>query len=441
MALEQPQLVASRLQRPIEAIVAQLDKKLTEQINVILHHEVFQRLEGTWRGLWALVSQCDERIKIRVLNISKSELGRVLETYQGLRWRQSPVFTEVYEKGCGDFVGEPFGCLVGDYYFAHTLPDVELLRNVAYIMQAAQCVFIAGASPILLRLKAWEQFASLRRVARTFSTPEYAAWRGLRQSEASRYLALTLPRTLARRPYGARYTKVEEFDFEEDFGANDPSRYCWTNSAYQLAINVGRSYSTYGWGSRIRGLTSGGAVHGLPVHTFPTDDGSVGTRAGVETSISEARESEVSECGLIALVQRQPDSAVFASLRSVNEPVETDNAESNINAQLSARLPYVLACCRFSHQLGFVVRDKFQSVSERAQLQTWLQAWLDGYVIREATPSVTASAKPLSTGRVTVTEVERDPSRSLIEFTLRPRHQPNGLSVSVRLASEVRRPG
>src|SRR5882762_5745737 len=269
-ALAQTTLISADAIGTIEAMIAALDRKLSEQVNLIMHHKAFQEVESAWRGLNYLVTntETDEMLKIRVMNISKADLGRTLKRFKGVAWDQSPIFKKLYEAEYGQFGGEPFGCLVGDYYFDHTPPDVELLGEMSKVAAAAHTPFIAGASPTVMQMESWQELANPRDLTKIFTTPEYAAWRSLRESEDSRYLGLAMPRYLSRLPYGAKTSPVEEFDFEEDTGAADHSRYTWANAAYAMAVNINRSFKMYGWCSRIRGVESGGAVEGLPTHTF-----------------------------------------------------------------------------------------------------------------------------------------------------------------------------
>src|SRR5215468_5348593 len=243
-ALAQTKLIGSDVIKSIEAMIAQLDKKLTEQINLILHHPDFQKLEGAWRGLSYLVNntETDEMLKIRVMNLSKADLGRTLKRYKGTNWDQSPLFKKVYEAEYGQLGGEPFGCLVGDYYFDQTPPDVELLGEMSKNAAAAHCPFISGVSPSLFQMDSWQELANPRDLTKIFQTPEYAAWRSLRESDDAKYVGLAMPRFLARLPYGAKTSPVEEFDFEEDTAAADHSRYTWANAAYAMAVNITRSF-------------------------------------------------------------------------------------------------------------------------------------------------------------------------------------------------------
>ncbi|MFM8333555.1 MAG: type VI secretion system contractile sheath large subunit, partial [Candidatus Methylumidiphilus sp.] len=280
--------------RSIQSIIAEIDRKLTEQTNLILHHEEFQKLESAWRGLHYMVNntQTDETLKIKVMNISKKELAKTLKKFKGTSWDQSPLFKKLYEEEFGQFGGEPFGCLVGDYYFDHSAPDVELLCQIAQISAASHAPFISGVSPATLQMDSWSELANPRDLIKIFSTPDYAAWRSLRESEDAKYLGLAMPRFLSRLPYGEKSNPVDEFAFEEDTAGADSSKYNWANAAYAMATNINRSFKLYGWCSRIRGIESGGAVENLPVHAFPTDDGGVDMKCPTEIAISDRREAE-----------------------------------------------------------------------------------------------------------------------------------------------------
>src|SRR5262245_40850017 len=226
-ALVNTTLIGSDVMMSIEAMIAELDTRISAQVNAILHHADFQQMESAWRGLHYLVNntETDEMLKIRVMNISKLEVGKTLKRYKGTAWDQSPLFKKVYEEEYGQFGGEPFGCLVGDYYFDQTPPDVELLGEISQVAAAAHTPFIAGASPTVMQMSSWQELANPRDLTKIFTTPEYAGWRSLRESEDARYLGLAMPRYLSRLPYGAKTNPVEEFDFEEDTGAADHSRY------------------------------------------------------------------------------------------------------------------------------------------------------------------------------------------------------------------------
>ncbi len=441
-ALSQTQLIGADVVKSISAIIAELDHKLSEQINLILHQPDFQQVEGAWRGLHYLVNntETDEMLKIRFLNISKADLGKTLKRYKGTNWDQSPVFKRVYEEEYGQFGGEPFGCLVSDYYFDHTPPDVELLSEMSKVSAAAHTPFIAGASPRAMQMDSWRELANPRDLTKIFTTPEYASWRSLRESEDSRYIGLAMPRFLSRLPYGPKTNPVEEFDFEEETGAADHNKYTWGNAAYAMAVNINRSFKLYGWCSRIRGIESGGAVEGLPVHTFPTDDGGVDIKCPTEIAISDRREAELAKNGFMPLIHRKnSDFAAFIGAQSLQKPFEYDDPDATANANLAARLPYLFACCRFAHYLKCIVRDKIGSFKERADMQIWLQNWIMNYVDGDPAHSseTTKARKPLAAAEVTVEEVEGNPGYYTSRFFLRPHYQLEGLTVSLRLVSKL----
>jgi len=441
-ALSQTKLIGNDVVKSIEAITAELDKKLSEQINLILHHEDFQKLEGAWRGLHYLVNntETDEMLKIRVMNISKADLGRTLKRYKGTNWDQSPIFKKIYEAEYGQFGGEPFGCLVGDYYFDHSPPDVELLGEISKNSAAAHTPFIAGTSPTVMQMDSWQELANPRDLTKIFTTPEYAGWRSLRESDDARYIGLAMPRFLARIPYGAKTAPVEEFDFEEDTGAAEHNRYTWANAAYAMATNITRSFKMYGWCSRIRGVESGGAVEGLPVHSFPTDDGGVDMKCPTEIAISDRREAELAKNGFMPLLHRKnSDFAAFIGAQSLQKPAEYDDPDATANANLAARLPYLFSCCRFAHYLKCIVRDKIGSFKEREEMQRWLQGWIMNYVDGDPAHSSesTKASKPLAAAEVIVEEVEGNPGYYTSKFFLRPHYQLEGLTVSLRLVSKL----
>ncbi|ACB36342.1 type VI secretion protein, EvpB/VC_A0108 family [Leptothrix cholodnii SP-6] len=441
-ALAQTTLIGSDVIGSIEALIAALDAKLSAQVNAILHHDDFQKLESAWRGLHHLVNntETDEMLMIRVMNISKNELGKTLKRYKGTAWDQSPIFKKIYEEEYGQFGGAPYGCLVGDYYFDQSAPDVELLGEISKISASAHAPFIAAANPALMQMGSWQELANPRDLTKIFTTPEYAAWRSLRESDDARYIGLAMPRFLARAPYGAKTNPVEEFDFEEDTANADHSKYTWANSAYAMAVNINRAFKEYGWCSRIRGIESGGAVEGLPTHTFPTDDGGVDMKCPTEIAISDRREAELAKNGFMPLVHKKnSDLAAFIGAQSLQKPAEYDDPDATANANLAARLPYLFACSRFAHYLKCIVRDKIGSFKERDEIQRWLQDWIMNYVDGDPAHSSeeTKSRRPLAAAEVVVAEDESNPGYYTSKIFLRPHYQLEGLTVSLRLVSKL----
>jgi len=441
-ALSDTSVVSDDAVKTIERIIAEIDKKLTEQINKILHHEDYQKLESAWRGLHYLVNntETDEMLKIRVMNASKADLARSLKRYKGTNWDQSPLFKRVYEAEYGQLGGEPYGCLVSDYYFDQSPPDVELLGELSKNAAAAHCPFIAGAGPSLMQMDSWQELSNPRDLTKIFQTPEYAAWRSLRESDDAKYVGLAMPRFLARLPYGAKTNPVEEFNFEEETHGGEHGSYSWANAAYAMAVNVNRSFKMYGWCSRIRGVESGGAVEGLPTHTFPTDEGGVAMKCPTEIAISDRREAELAKNGFMPLVHRKnSDFAAFIGAQSLQKPDEYDDPDATANANLSARLPYLFACSRFAHYLKCIVRDKVGSFKERDDMQRWLNKWIMNYVDGDPANSSeeTKAKKPLAAAEVTVEEIPGNPGYYSSKMFLRPHYQLEGLTVSLRLVSKL----
>ncbi len=440
-ALANTALVSKDALKAIESIVAELDRKLSEQINLIIHHEDFKALEGTWRGMHYLVNntETDEKLKIRVMNVSKKEAGKVLKKFKGTAWDQSPLFKKIYEEEYGTPGGAPYGCLIGDYHFDHSPQDVEMLAGFSQISAAAHTPFLAAASPTLMNMETWQELGNPRDLTKIFQTPEYAAWRSLRASEDAKYLGLTMPRTLARLPYGANSDPVEDFAFEEDTDGADHSKYVWSNAAYAMGVNINRAFKLYGWCATIRGAESGGMVEGLPVHTFPTDDGGVDMKCPTEIAITDRREAELAKSGLIPLSHwKNTDYAVFVGAQSLNKPQEYDDPDATANANLAARLPYLFATCRFAHYLKCIVRDKIGSFKSRENMQDWLNKWIRQFVTEDPSASQEAKSRyPLADASVVVEDVAGNPGYYTSKFYLRPHYQLEGLTVSLRLVSKL----
>ena len=377
-ALENTVTFSNDTYRTIQNLIAGIDEQLSQQVNQIIHHEEFQKLESAWRGLSYLVNntETDEMLKIRFMSISKQELGRTLKRYKGVGWDQSPIFKKIYEQEYGQFGGEPFGCIVGDYYFDHSPQDVELLGEMARIGSAAHCPFITGTAPGVMQMESWQELANPRDLTKIFQNTEYAAWRSLRESEDARYLGLVMPRFLSRLPYGIRTNPVDSFDFEEQ----------------------------------------------------------------TEIAISDRREAELAKNGFMPLVHRKnSDFAAFIGAQSLQKPAEYHDPDATANARLASRLPYLFACCRFAHYLKCIVRDKIGSFREREEMERWLNDWVMNYVDGDPANSSqeTKSRKPLAAAEVQVQEIEDNPGYYAAKFFLRPHYQLEGLTVSLRLVSKL----
>ncbi len=424
----------------IEDLIAELDRKLSKQMNAIMHHQDLTKLEGSWRGLHHLVynTETDTMLKIKVMNVSKKEVQNVLRSYKGIAFDQSPLFKKVYEEEYGMFGGHPFGCLMGDYEFDHTAQDVQLLRDIAKISSSAHCPFIAAASPRTMQFDSWQELSNPRDLAKLFDNPEYAAWRSLRESEDAKYIGLAMPRYLARLPFSTKSNPADGFAFEEDAEGRDHKNFVWSNAAYAMAVNINRAFKLYGWCAKIRGVENGGLVEELPVHTFPTDDGGVDMKCPTEIAISDRREAELAKLGMMPLLHcKNTDYAAFIGAQSLYNPGKYDNADATANANLSARLPYLFAVCRFAHYLKCIVRDKIGSFKERDDMEKWLNDWIVQYVTDSASSEEQKARFPLAGAEVKVQEDPENPGYYTSQFYLRPHYQLEGLSVSLRLVSKL----
>lgn len=427
----------------LQKVIDSLDEKLSAQMNAILHHEEFQKLESSWRGLAYTInnSETDATLRVKVMNISKTELEQMFRAYPGARWDKSPLNLAVYESEFGTLGGKPYGALVGDYYFGFGSSDVELLKNIGKIAAAAHAPFLSAASPELLSMDSWNEIGVPPDLSEMFQTPEYAAWNGLRDSENSRYIALTMPRVLAREPYGQNSTmKVAEFAFDEETDGHSGDNYAWMNAAHALAVNVNRAHKEHGWTVQIRGVQSGGEVLGLPTHLFETGDGSKEMKCPTEVSITDRREGELSAAGLLPLVHRKhTDKAAFIGAQTLYKPKKYIDDLATASDNMSSRLPYIFAVSRFSHYLKCMVRDKIGQSPTRLQLQTELQSWVNRYV--SGNPDTASEAekakKPLAGAKVEVLEDEENPGYYMGRFFLKPHFQLEGVDIGMSLVSKL----
>jgi type VI secretion system protein ImpC len=446
-ALADTTLIKGDVLDTIGEMIAQLDKKLSAQMNEILHAEQFQKIESAWRGLAYLVfqSETDAMLKIRVMNVSKNEVYRHLRQFPNAAWDQSSLFKKVYEEEFGTLGGQPYGCLIGDFYFSHQPTDVQLLRDISKIAAAAHAPFFAAADSTLMGMDSWNELMNPRDLSKVFDTPDYAAWRSLRDSDDSKYIGLCLPRVLARVPYGAKSEPVAEFGFEEETDGHKGEKYAWMNAAYAMAANINRAFKEYGWCARIRGVQSGGEVDNLPVHTFPTDDGGVDLKCPTEIAITDRREAELAKSGLIPLVHRKnTDRATFIGAQSLMKPkAYQNNPEATASSNLASRLPYMFATCRFAHYLKVMVRDWVGRYKEKEQLQRDLNNWIADYIDGDPANSseLVKCQRPLAGATITIQENEENPGYYSAMIELRPHFQLEGMDIGLRLVSRLKKAG
>jgi len=431
--------VAKDAEMMINARIAQIDHLLSIQLNEIMHHESFQKLEGSWRGLKHLMdhSETGTQLKIRVLNVTKKELLRDIE--KAPEFDQSALFKKVYEEEYGVFGGAPFGALIGDYEFGKHPEDLALLEGISHVAAQAHAPFVSAAAPELLNLESFTQLDAPRDLAKIFDSTEYAKWKSFRQGEDSRYVALCLPRTLSRLPYGKETKPIDEFSYEEHVDGTDHSKYLWMNAAYSLGTRMTNSFSQFGMCVAMRGVEGGGLVEGLPTHNFYTDEGDIALKCPTEIPITDRREKELADLGFVPLVHcKGTDYAAFFSAQSCQKPKVYDKDAANANARLSAQLPYIMAVSRFAHYLKAMMRDKIGSFMSRKEAEAFLNQWITNYVTPDDTASpATKAQRPLREARIDVTEVPGKPGVYRAVAFLRPHFQLDELTVSLRLVADL----
>jgi type VI secretion system protein ImpC len=419
--------------------IAEIDELLTKQVNAIMHHPEFQALEGSWRGLQQFVygSETSSRLKIRLMSVSKKELLNDLET--AADYDVSVLFKKIYEEEYGTFGGYPYSVLIGDYYFGRHPQDVALLERMSKVAAAAHAPFIAATLPALFDMKSFTELGVPRDLSKIFESAELATWKSFRESEDSRYVALTLPRYLSRLPYGAKTQPIDQFNFEEDVDGSDHSKYLWSNSAYQLGLRITDAFAKYGWTTAIRGVEGGGKVEGMTAHTFKTDEGDIALKCPTEVTITDRREKELNDLGFIAVVNSKGSNfAAFFGGQTVNKPKVYNKDNANANAQLSARLPYMLAASRFAHYVKVIVRDKIGSFQTRATMESFLNTWIADYIcLDDSAAQATKARLPLASARVDVSEVPGKPGAYTAVVFVRPHFQMEELTASIRMVAEL----
>jgi len=419
--------------------VTEIDKVLTDQINAIMHHPEYQALESAWRGLHDFVygTETSTRLKIRMLNVSKSDLLKDLEG--AVDHDMSALFKKVYEEEFGTFGGQPYSVLIGDYYFGRHPQDLALLERISKVAAAAHAPFIAAASPALFDMGSFTEIGTPRDLSKIFESAELATWKGFRDSEDSRYVTLVLPRYASRLPFGPKTIPIESFNFEEDVDGTDHSKYLWSNSAYQMGLCLTDAFAKYSWTTAVRGVEGGGKIEGMVTHTFKTDEGDVALKCPTEVSITDRREKELNDLGFVAVVHSKGSNfSAFFGGQTVNKPKLYDLDAANANASLSSKLPYLLAASRFAHYMKVMMRDKIGSFQTRAGVEAYLNNWLAQYVLLDADASQEAKAKyPLAEGRADVTEIAGRPGSYNATVFLRPHFQMEELTTSIRLVAEL----
>jgi type VI secretion system protein ImpC len=432
--------------RSIKARIAAIEAAVSRQLAEIMHQPKFQKLEGSWRGLNYLVKNTNtgENLKIRLLNIGKDELRKDLEN--AAEFDQSEIFRKIYRDEFSTPGGVPFSAMVGDYEFTKSNDDIALLTNMSQVAAAGFCPFISAASPELFGFSEWTALNKPRDLAKIFEGELYIKWRSFRDSEDSRFIALTMPRVMARLPYGAATRPIDEFHFEEvDLGGNgEPipvphDQYCWMNAAYVLGARITDAFFWYGWPTAIRGPEGGGRVDDLPAHIVQTPEGDYDMKCPTEVIIDDRREYEISNQGFIALSHfKNSDYAAFFGGQTTQKPVIYDLDDATANARICARLPYILATSRFSHYLKILGRQWIGTFKERVDVEDRLNRWIAKYVCVDPKPTEETKAKlPLAAAKVAVTEDPANPGAYSAVIHMRPWLQMEELTASMRMVARI----
>jgi type VI secretion system protein ImpC len=437
--LDPSTVVDKNVLKTINARIAAIDEVMSRQVDAIIHHEKFRKLEGSWRGLSQLVmnSETSETLKIRVLNVSKKELKNDFDA--AAEFTESALWKKVYEYQFGLYGGDPFGALVGDFEFDKGPQDIALLSELTTVAAAAHAPLISGVAPRMFGMDSFTQMPDPRDLAKIFdkSNPENTKWLSFRDSPDSRFCALVLPHTLRRLPYGAETEPIDSFSYEETVEEHDD--YVWGNAAYDYAGRLTAAFAKHHWCVAIRGPEGGGLVEGLPIHTFKTREGDMAAKIPTEVAIPDTRENELAGLGFIGLLHCQnTDFAAFFGANSVQRPKKYDTAEATANANLSSKISYLMATSRIAHYMKSICRDKIGSFMSRSECEIFLNRWISNYVLAqdEATQEQKAE-RPLRAAQIQVIDDKAKPGCYKAIAHLKPHFQMEEVSVSLRLVADL----
>ncbi len=433
-------VASENLSVALDARVAEIDHLISEQLNEIIHHECFQKLESSWTGLRYLCKQTSTNsgMKIKIFNTQRKEL--VKDFRSAIDFDQSALFRKVYEEEFGTFGGAPFGALIGDFEISRQPEDMYFIEQMSHVAAAAHAPFIAAASPELFGLESYQDLNKPHDLSKIFDTVDYAKWHSFRESEDSRYVGLVLPRFLGRLPFNPKNgTAIDSFNFVENVDGTDHSKYLWVNAAYALGARLTAAFENYGWCAAIRGVEGGGLVEDLPTHTFKTDEGETALKCPTEVAVTDRREKELSDLGFMPLVHcKNTDYAAFFGAQSAQKAKKYDSDAANANAALSSQLQYIFSICRIAHYLKALMRDKVGSFASAQNVEEHLNRWIRQYVVEDDNATQdTKAAYPLRQASVHVSEIPGRPGVYRAISFIRPHFQLDELSVSLRLVAEL----
>lgn len=425
----------------VDEMIADLDRKLSTQMNAILHNDEFQKLESSWRSLKFLVDRTDfrENIKISILNVSKEDLLDDFEDAPEVP--QCGLYRHVYTAEYGVFGGQPFGAMIANYDFGPGPQDMKLLGYVSNVAAMAHAPFIAATSPDFFGVESFEELAGLKDIKAILAGPRYAKWQGFRESEDSRYVSLTLPKFLLRLPYGPETVPIKTFHFTEQ-ATESESDFCWGNTAFAFASRLTDAFANFRWCANVIGPKGGGTVDDLPVYTYEAM-GAIQSKIPTQVLISERKEFELAEEGFVALTMRKgSDNAAFFSANSAQKPKfygqSKEGKEAELNYKLGTQLPYMMIINRLAHYIKVIQRENIGTWKERVDLEGELNKWIGQYVAAQENPSPDVrSRRPLREAAIEVVEVEGEPGWYRASIKVRPHFKYMGASFTLSLVGKL----
>lgn len=424
----------------IDACIATIDQMLSRQMDEIMHHPQFQKMESAWRGVEYLIRRCDFRKNVRVslLDVTKEEITRDFQ--DAMKLDQSQFFKRVYSDEYGTYGGRPYASIIGNYEIQNSPDDLSFLRGIGQVSEAAHAPFISAVGHEFFGVKTVQELSRVRDVARIFERKAYAAWNEFRKETFARYIGLTLPHFLLRNPFDPEKVKIKSFAYREE--VKDHYDYLWGNTALALAGNLARSFSRHGWARYIVGPESGGKVENLPLHVVDLD-GVEQIKVPTEIPITEAREKAFSDNGFIPLVwSKESNFAVFFGAQSIQKPQEYDDDNATANARLGAKLPYIFAVSRLAHHLKKYQIDNIGQEKDRSEIESELNRWLRQYVSKDRNIDQTKRAKyPFKEAFVTVQDIPDNPGYYTMQLFLVPHIYMEGMAAQLSLVTKLPKGG
>jgi type VI secretion system protein ImpC len=422
----------------LDKIIADIDSKISDQLDEVMHHPDFQKMESAWRSLKFLVDRTDFRknVKIDLLDLGKEELVEDFEDAAEII--QSGLYKQVYSDEYDTPGGEPYGVMISNYEFSSGPEDVGFLQNISKVAAACHCPFIGSATPKFFGKEKVQDLPKIEDLHTFMDRSEFLRWNAFRKTEDSRYVGLTMPRFALRLPYGADTIPVKEFNYTEKITGEDHDKYLWGNGSFAFAANMVRSFIDNGWCVQIRGPESGGKVEDLPVHFFDVGKGTQ-MKIPTEILIPETREFEFANEGFIPLsFYKNRNYACFFSANSSQKPQEYDDPTVTANMRINSRLPYIFMVSRIAHYLKVIQRENIGTTKSRSVLQDELNKWVKGLVTEMPDPGPELIAThPLKAAEVLVNEIPDNPGFFSVSLSVMPHFQIEGIDINLSLVSQM----